>query len=156
MRRPMKVNKKIRKPLGLWWIEPIEETIRERGLIPYKHVPPGPRPKFGPGPKPVITRIDSSDPGETLRGVKRSQGRRRRPMPSLGPIPCPGPGATAARLRPHQAQTVLGTSTGRAWGDVDSCVKGSLDEAPTPSYRLGPCRAGDIVVRHVESHPGVA
>jgi hypothetical protein len=54
----MKVNKKLRKFLGLWWIEPIEETIKDLGLVPYKHVPAGPPPKFRSGFKPVITRID--------------------------------------------------------------------------------------------------
>jgi hypothetical protein len=51
-----KVNKKLRKFLGLWWIEPIEETLRERGIVPYKHVPQGPVGKLPAGFKPNIER----------------------------------------------------------------------------------------------------
>jgi len=50
------VNKKLRKFLGLWWIEPIEETLKERGIVPYRHVPQGQVPKLPPGFKPNIRR----------------------------------------------------------------------------------------------------
>ena len=49
------VNKNLRKFMGLWWIEPIEETIREMGRVPYKPVPKLPCRKFRPGnPRPKI------------------------------------------------------------------------------------------------------
>jgi hypothetical protein len=53
-----KVNKKLRKFLGLWWIEPIEDTLKEMGKKPYKWVPPQPFRKLRPGNfKPTITKI---------------------------------------------------------------------------------------------------
>ena len=52
------VNKKLRKFLGLWWIEPIEETLKERGIVPYKHVPQKPLPRLPAGYKSRITRIN--------------------------------------------------------------------------------------------------
>jgi hypothetical protein len=42
MNRTKKVSKRLRKFLGLWWIEPIEETLKERGIVPYRHFPQGP------------------------------------------------------------------------------------------------------------------
>jgi hypothetical protein len=38
MRKARPVDKKLRKFLGLWWIEPIDETIKDLGLVPYRHV----------------------------------------------------------------------------------------------------------------------
>ena len=52
------VNKKLRKFLGLWWIEPIEETLKERGIVPYKHVPQEPLPRLPAGYNSRITRIN--------------------------------------------------------------------------------------------------
>jgi hypothetical protein len=50
-----KVNKELRKFLGLWWIEPIEATIREMGRVPYRHVPRQPCKKFRPGDyRPIV------------------------------------------------------------------------------------------------------
>jgi hypothetical protein len=56
MTRAKKVNKRLRKFLGLWWIEPIEETIKELRIAPYRHVPRRPAPKLPPGFKPNIQR----------------------------------------------------------------------------------------------------
>jgi len=56
MKRSRKVNKRLRKFLGLWWIEPIEETIQELGKVPYRHVPQAPVPKLPPGFKPTTLR----------------------------------------------------------------------------------------------------
>ena len=51
-----KVNKKLRKLLGLWWIEPIEETLKETGKPIYRHVPSPPMKKMPEGFKPRIER----------------------------------------------------------------------------------------------------
>ena len=56
MGKAKSVNKKLRKFLGLWWIEPIEETLEERGIVPYRHVPRAPVPRLPPGYKPTIQR----------------------------------------------------------------------------------------------------
>ena len=58
MNKTKKVNKRLRKFLGLWWIEPIEETLKERGIVPYKHVPKEPLTKLPAGYKSRITRIN--------------------------------------------------------------------------------------------------
>ena len=55
MRR--KVNKKLRRFLGLWWIEPIEETLREIGKPVPRQVPSRPMTKLPEGFKPRIERI---------------------------------------------------------------------------------------------------
>jgi hypothetical protein len=57
MRKAKPVNKKLRTFLGLWWIEPIEETLKDLGIVPYRHVPQEPLPaKVPPGIKPNIQR----------------------------------------------------------------------------------------------------
>jgi hypothetical protein len=57
MKRSKNVNKRLRKFLGLWWIEPIEETIQELGKVPYRHVPSRPLPPLQAGCKPRVTRV---------------------------------------------------------------------------------------------------
>jgi len=54
-----RLSKKLRKRLGLWWIEPIEETLREMDA----KVPPVPQPApsitLPSGFKPVIVPTGS-------------------------------------------------------------------------------------------------
>ncbi len=59
MRKARPVDKKLRKFLGLWWIEPIDETIKDLGLVPYRHVSRKPLPETPSGFKPNIQRTGS-------------------------------------------------------------------------------------------------
>jgi hypothetical protein len=52
-----RVTKKLRRRLGLWWIEPIDETLRELGKPVPKHIPSPPMKKMPEGFKPRIERI---------------------------------------------------------------------------------------------------
>ena len=56
MRKAKPVNKELRKLLGLWWIEPTMETLKDLGIVPYRHVSRAPLPKVRPGFKPNIQR----------------------------------------------------------------------------------------------------
>ena len=56
MRKAKPVNKRLRRFLGLWWIEPIEETLKDLGIVPYRHIPREPLPKVPTGFKPSIQR----------------------------------------------------------------------------------------------------